>query len=104
MHASPLPPSALRERAAYYERIGTRNMTPLWEVLGALVPPQPRSPAQAALWRYAELREQLSDASTVFNVGRHLDKVVKTPAGLKFASRECIYDTEMIPNSIIYPV
>ncbi|MEP6876844.1 MAG: salicylate hydroxylase, partial [Burkholderiales bacterium] len=24
--------------------------------------------------------------------------------GLKFASRECIYDSEMIPNSIIYPI
>jgi salicylate 5-hydroxylase small subunit len=30
--------------------------------------------------------------------------VVRTPEGLKFASRECIYDSEMIPNSIIYPI
>jgi gentisate 1,2-dioxygenase len=50
------------ERAAYYERIGAQHMTPLWEVLGALVPPQPRSPAQAALWRYAMLREQVLEA------------------------------------------
>jgi len=53
---------------------------------------------------YAVFRTKLSDASTVFNVGRYLDKVVRTPAGLKFASRECIYDSEMIPNSIIYPI
>ncbi len=53
---------------------------------------------------YAVFRTKLSDASTVFNVGRYLDTVVRTPAGLKFASRECIYDTEMIPNSIIYPI
>jgi salicylate 5-hydroxylase small subunit len=53
---------------------------------------------------YAVFRTKLSDASTVFNVGRYLDVVVRTPEGLKFASRECIYDTEMIPNSIIYPV
>ena len=53
---------------------------------------------------YAVLRTKLSDASTVFNVGRYLDTVVRTSDGLKFASRECIYDTEMIPNSIIYPV
>lgn len=62
MHAAAKPANALRERAAYYERIGTRNMTPLWEVLGALVPPQPRSPVQATLWRYAELREQVLEA------------------------------------------
>ena len=53
---------------------------------------------------YAVFRTKLSEASTVFNVGRYLDTVVRTPAGLKFASRECIYDTEMIPNSIIYPI
>jgi salicylate 5-hydroxylase small subunit len=53
---------------------------------------------------YAVLRTKLSDASTVFNVGRYIDRVVRTPEGLKFASRECIYDSEMIPNSIIYPI
>lgn len=53
---------------------------------------------------YAVFRTKLSDASTVFNVGRYLDRVVRTPNGMKFASRECIYDSEMIPNSIIYPV
>lgn len=53
---------------------------------------------------YAVFRTKLSDASTVFNVGRYLDIVVRTPDGFKFASRECIYDSEMIPNSIIYPI
>jgi salicylate 5-hydroxylase small subunit len=53
---------------------------------------------------YAVFRTKLSDASTVFNVGRYLDTVVRTSEGLKFARRECIYDSEMIPNSIIYPV
>ena len=53
---------------------------------------------------YAVLRTKLSDTSTVFNVGRYVDVVVRTPEGLKFASRQCIYDSEMIPNSIIYPI
>lgn len=29
-------------RVAYYEEIGRSHMTPLWESLHALVPPQPR--------------------------------------------------------------
>jgi gentisate 1,2-dioxygenase len=62
MHAAKLSPDALRQRADFYNRIGSRHMTPLWEVLGALVPPQPRSPAVANLWRYAELREQVMEA------------------------------------------
>ena len=53
---------------------------------------------------YAVFRTKLSEPSRVFNVGRYLDIVVPTPEGLKFASRECIYDSEMIPNSIIYPI
>ena len=53
---------------------------------------------------YAVFRTKLSDTSTVFNVGRYIDVVVRTTAGLKFASRQCIYDSEMIPNSIIYPI
>lgn len=53
---------------------------------------------------YAVFRTKLDGPSTVFNVGRYLDIVVKTPDGLKFAQRLCIYDSEMIPNSIIYPI
>ena len=53
---------------------------------------------------YAVFRTKLSELSTVFNVGRYLDVVVRTDQGLKFASRSVIYDSEMIPNSIIYPL
>jgi salicylate 5-hydroxylase small subunit len=53
---------------------------------------------------YAVFRTKLSEPSTVFNVGRYLDVVARTATGLKFASRECIYDSELIPNSIIYPI
>ena len=53
---------------------------------------------------YAVFRTKLSELTTVFNVGRYLDTVVSTPDGWKFASRVCVYDSEMIPNSIIYPI
>jgi salicylate 5-hydroxylase small subunit len=53
---------------------------------------------------YAVFRTKLSQLSTVFNVGRYLDRVVRTPAGWRFAERVCVYDSEMIPNSLIYPI
>jgi salicylate 5-hydroxylase small subunit len=53
---------------------------------------------------YAVFRTKLSELSTVFNVGRYIDSIVRTDQGLKFASRICVYDSEMIPNSIIYPI
>ena len=65
---------------------------------------------QGAAWpltceaNYAAFRTKLDGPSTVFNVGRYLDTVVGTPAGLKFAERLCVYDSEMVPNAIIYPI
>jgi salicylate 5-hydroxylase small subunit len=53
---------------------------------------------------YSVFRTKLSELSTVFNVGRYIDTIVPTPEGLKFASRLVVYDSEMIPNSIIYPI
>ena len=53
---------------------------------------------------YAVFRTKLSELSSVFSVGRYVDVVVRTPDGLKFASRQVVYDSEMIPNSIIYPI
>lgn len=53
---------------------------------------------------YAVFRTKLSELSSVFNVGRYIDVVVRTQQGLKFASRLVIYDSEMIPNSVIYPL
>ncbi len=53
---------------------------------------------------YAVFRTKFDKESSVFNVGRYLDTVVQTPQGLKFAERLCVYDSEMIPNSIIYPI
>jgi len=53
---------------------------------------------------YAVFRTKLSGESTVFNVGRYFDRIQRSQDGLKFISRLCIYDSEMIPNSIIYPI
>ncbi len=53
---------------------------------------------------YAVFRTKLDKESTVFNVGRYIDTIVATPEGLKFAERLCVYDSEMIPNAIIYPI
>jgi salicylate 5-hydroxylase small subunit len=53
---------------------------------------------------YIVVRTKLDKLSEVYNVGRYLDTIVRTPEGLKFESKLCVYDSEMIPNSIIYPI
>ncbi|MBA2672812.1 aromatic-ring-hydroxylating dioxygenase subunit beta [Ramlibacter sp.] len=53
---------------------------------------------------YAVFRTKPGDASEVYNVGRYIDDIVRTADGLKFASRLCVYDSEMVLNSLIYPI
>lgn len=53
---------------------------------------------------YVIFRTKTDGHSEVFNVGYYLDKVVQTAEGLRFASRLCIFDSELVPNSLIYPI
>jgi salicylate 5-hydroxylase small subunit len=53
---------------------------------------------------YAVFRTRPGDASEVYNVGRYIDEIVRTESGLRFASRLCVYDSEMVLNSLIYPI
>lgn len=53
---------------------------------------------------YAVFRTKPNELSTVYNVGRYLDTVARTASGLRFAARICVYDSEMVPNSLIYPI
>ncbi len=53
---------------------------------------------------YLVLRTKQDELSEIFSVGRYIDVVRKSDEGLKFKSRLCIFDSELIPNSIIYPI
>jgi salicylate 5-hydroxylase small subunit len=53
---------------------------------------------------YAVFRTKPSQPTEVFNVGRFLDMVRITPEGLRFADKRVVFDSELIPNSLIYPL
>lgn len=53
---------------------------------------------------YAVFRTRPGEASEVYNVGRYLDELVRTGDGLKLRRRRCVYDSEMVLNSLIYPI
>jgi salicylate 5-hydroxylase small subunit len=50
--------------------------------------------------------ETLPDEQTrVFSVGRYADRVVRDTEGtLRFADKVCIYDSVLIPTSLVYPL
>ena len=55
-------PETSAERREYYQRLEQKHAAPLWEVLGDLIPAQPRPTASPALWRYQEMRALLLEA------------------------------------------
>jgi anthranilate 1,2-dioxygenase small subunit len=53
---------------------------------------------------YAVL-ETLSDEEThVFNAGRYIDRVVREDGRLKFKEKLCVFDSLLVPGSLIYPI
>lgn len=53
---------------------------------------------------YIVFRTKRDGLTTVFNAGFYNDHITLTAEGLKFKSRLAVYDTEMIANSLIYPI
>ena len=53
---------------------------------------------------YAVL-ETLSDEETrVFNTGKYIDLVVREGGRLKFKEKLCVFDSLLVPGSLIYPI
>jgi gentisate 1,2-dioxygenase len=55
------------ERRAFYDRIDALGLTPLWEVLGALVPAQPKSPVAPVHFRYEQVRPHVMEAGRLIS-------------------------------------
>src|SRR5438034_11437845 len=55
------------ERKAFYERIDKDSLTPLWEVLGNLVPPHPSPACVPASWSYRRVRPYLMEAGPLIS-------------------------------------
>lgn len=53
------------ERQAFYDEIRPLNLTPLWEVLHALVPKQPATRVQPVRWRYDDVRPFLMESGSL---------------------------------------
>jgi gentisate 1,2-dioxygenase len=84
MTAAPQPNPKRRE---YYERIARQDMTPLWEVLGALVPPRPATPCVPAQWKYREVRSNLLESGELITAAEAERRVlILENPGLRGAS------------------
>ena len=63
-------------RAAYYARIAEQRLAPLWESLHNLVPTSPQPAAQAAIWKYAQVRDLVMQAGSVISAEEAVRRVL----------------------------
>jgi gentisate 1,2-dioxygenase len=64
------------DRAQLYADMSPHHLTPLWEVLHALVPPQPKTPCVAAHWKYNEVRPFLMRAGAAITAEEAIRRVL----------------------------
>jgi salicylate 5-hydroxylase small subunit len=53
---------------------------------------------------YLVIRTKRDAPGEIFNAGRYLDRIQLAAEGAKLIERTCVYDTDLIPNSVIYPI
>jgi gentisate 1,2-dioxygenase len=53
------------ERQAFYREIDRENLTALWNVMGALITPEPKSACMPALWRFDAIRAHMLKAGAL---------------------------------------
>jgi gentisate 1,2-dioxygenase len=90
------------ERRAFYQRIGSRNLTPLWEVLGALVPAFPSSSIVPAHWRYADIREHVMEAGALITA-REAERRVLILENPALPGQSCITQSLYAGLQLILP-
>lgn len=53
---------------------------------------------------YVVVNTSLVGESFVYQAGQYIDHVVRTPDGLRFRSKRCIYDTSRVQTLLAYPI
>lgn len=71
-----MAPARSPERQQLYDEMLPLNLSPLWEVLHALVPQNPVTPCHAALWKYTEVRPCLMRAGELITAQEAIRRVL----------------------------
>jgi len=53
---------------------------------------------------YLVVETLMEDKTRIFQAGRYIDRFVRDGDALLLKSRDCIYDTLLIPNDVVYPI
>ena len=96
------PPHNAAERKAFYEAIGKHSMSPLWEVLHALVPNAPGTPCVPAHWKYLDVLPYLMQSGRLITAEEAVRRVLilENPA---LKGQSCITQSLYAGLQVILP-
>jgi salicylate 5-hydroxylase small subunit len=106
----PLATLAFESRAMLKDRVVAITQTlfhaPYYQrhIVGAVRITGTEGESVRAEANYLVVRTKQNEPSEVFNAGRYIDVLVKAQGVWRFRERCCVFDSELIPNSIIYPI
>ena len=106
----PLAAIALESKAMLHDRVIGATDTifhdPYYQrhVIGAPLVLQQEDGVIHSEASYLVIRTRRDAMPQILSVGRYQDRVVDTADGFRFAQRLCIFDNDLIANSLIYPI
>ena len=53
---------------------------------------------------YAVFQSMADDETSVFNVGRYHDRIVEDEGTLRFREKVCVFDSVLVPTSLVFPL
>ena len=63
-------------RSAFYAKIDTRNCAPLWEVLGDLIRPTPKTPCLPYIWHWDDVWPWIEESGTLISAAEAERRVI----------------------------
>jgi gentisate 1,2-dioxygenase len=96
------PAEASAARKTFYNEIAAHSMTPLWEVLHALVPQSPSTPCLPAFWKYTDVYPYLMESGKLITAEEAVRRVlIMENPGLK--GQSCITQSLYAGLQVIMP-
>jgi 3-phenylpropionate/cinnamic acid dioxygenase small subunit len=94
----------LADRVAALRRSSVYGPRALRHLIGGVRITAVTSDVVRAQANYAVLQTLPDEETTLFNAGRYLDCLVREQGTLKFRERLCVFDSVLVPGSLVYPL
>ena len=103
----PLATMRCESRGMLADRVTAIRSTSMYEprTMRHLVDrPRRRGGVGAVEANFLVVQTLVGEPTTLFCSGRYRDVVIETPPGLRFAEKIAVYDSDVIPTSLVYPL